>query len=298
MTTAQARPSAKTRPPPRCRLSVCSGPLVTLPPEDLFGLLKDADIDAVELLGEPSCYQGQPVRQMLSDNGFAVTALTAAARLPTARDLSGSDRPARESAVNHLLRCIEFGNEVGAPILCVAPSAVGRYWFTASPEQEREWLVTGLRRVAVAAAGANMRVAIEVLNRYATPSIRTVESALQLLDDAEVDGGVVLDVFHANLEERSLAGAVRTADDRLFNVQIADNTRQGPGYGLIDFVSLAGALSDIGYAGPLALEAFPEGSEAFPSVDAAGIPEVVGYIKGYRRFFNELPIRVAPCRAL
>jgi D-psicose/D-tagatose/L-ribulose 3-epimerase len=278
-----------------CRLSVCSGPLTAIPLRELFGVLGDAGIDGVELLGEPSRYEGMPVARMLADHGLAVTALTASARLPTERDLSGSDRTARENAVSHLLRCVDFGHEVGAPVLSVAPSAVGRYWLTAPAEQEREWAIAGLRRVAGAAAGAGMRVAVETLNRYATPSIRTVRAALRLLADAEVDGGVVLDVFHAALEERSLADAVRAAGGRLLNVQVADNTRQGPGQGHIDFTGLARALSDIGYSGSLALEAYPEGSAAFPTVDAAGLPEVLGYIMPYRDFMTALPIRIAPC---
>jgi len=60
---------------------------------------------------------------------------------------------------------------------------------------------------------------------------------------------VLLDVFHMNIEELSIAAAIRTTGDKLGHLHIADSNRLAPGMGHVDFAEIAAALSDIGYQG-------------------------------------------------
>jgi sugar phosphate isomerase/epimerase len=62
------------------------------------------------------------------------------------------------------------------------------------------------------------------------------------------------DLFHMNIEEDDIAGAIRRADGYLAHVHLADSNRLQPGAGHTDFAPALAALRDIGFEGYLALE--------------------------------------------
>jgi D-psicose/D-tagatose/L-ribulose 3-epimerase len=257
--------------------------------DEAFGVVREAGIGAVELLGEPDRYERGELERALERHGLAVTGLTAAARLPTGRDLAHPDPRIRQRTLEHLVRCVELASQLGARFVGVAPSAVGRHWSEDRPERERAWLVAGLVRLAEQAERHGVVIGLEVLNRYATPTITTVEAALELLEEAgDRPIGVVVDLFHAAIEERSIPDAIRAAGPRLVDVQVADTTREGPGRGSLDFEAIARALVDADYRGPLALEAFPRGCGAFPTVGAEHVLESIAFVREMLPFFSAL----------
>jgi len=75
--------------------------------------------------------------------------------------------------------------------------------------------------------------------------------------------GLLLDTFHANIEERNIGQAFRDAEERLFHVHLADSNRWAPGFGHLPFTEAWTALKAIDYAGGLVIEAFPR-----PNVEA------------------------------
>jgi D-psicose/D-tagatose/L-ribulose 3-epimerase len=59
-----------------------------------------------------------------------------------------------------------------------------------------------------------------------------------------------------NIEEKSLAGAVRAAGDKIFHVQVAENDRGVPGTGHVPWREFFDALDDVGYDGQIVVESF------------------------------------------
>jgi sugar phosphate isomerase/epimerase len=283
--------SARPRPAPT--LSVCIGVLGPMATSEALRVLKDADIAGVELLGDPERYDVGSLLDDLSANSIVVTGLTAAARLSTGRDLSHPDPQVRDATVVHLRRCIAFAQRVCAPVVAVAPAAIGRHWLEGDRVEEWRWSVEGLRALAVDADKCGIKLGIEILNRYAAPIVNTVEAALEL---AEAAGGgpigIVVDTFHSAIEESSLAGAIRDAGANLVNLQIADSNRQAPGRGALDFNALSSALAAIDYRGAISLEAFPAGCGAFPEVSPRELPEAISYVREFRSFVAGLPYAV------
>lgn len=269
--------------------------LDALPLEDAFALVRDAGLDAVELLGEPDAYDPAQLERALQRNGLRVTGLTAAGRLPAGRDIAHPDATIRNRTIEHVLKCIDLAERLEAPFVAVAPSAVGRHWLETDREAEWRWAVDTLARLADVAATRKVSLGLEILNRYATPTVNTVRDALRMIDDAGGGPiGVVIDLFHAAIEERSVPEAIRAAGNRLVNVQVADNTREGPGHGTLEFDAIAQALVDVRYLGALALEAFPRGCGAFPVLTADRLEEATAYLAELRPFFATLPIDVSP----
>jgi len=69
--------------------------------------------------------------------------------------------------------------------------------------------------------------------------------------------GVLADFFHVNIEDAALTDTLRHAADKLMCIHLADNNRQAPGTGHIDFLQVIRTLTSIDYNGYLSLDAVP-----------------------------------------
>ena len=78
--------------------------------------------------------------------------------------------------------------------------------------------------------------------------------------------GVLLDTFHANIEEKDIGKAYRTVGRHLKHVHSCENDRGIPGSGHVEWKSVFEALRDIKYDGWLTIESF---GFALPQLSAA-----------------------------
>ncbi len=86
---------------------------------------------------------------------------------------------------------------------------------------------------------------------------------------------MMYDTFHANIEEKSPAEAIRTAAPYLVHVHISENDRSTPGQGGVNWAANFDALNEIGYDGWLVVEAF-----------GLALPELVAATKIWRRMYD------------
>jgi sugar phosphate isomerase/epimerase len=75
---------------------------------------------------------------------------------------------------------------------------------------------------------------------------------------------LLCDLFHMNIEEADVAGAVAACGRHVGHVHWADSNRRAVGFGHIEPASVVAALRTIGYEGYLSAEVFP-----LPTADAA-----------------------------
>lgn len=123
---------------------------------------------------------------------------------------------------------------------------------------QRRWAAELVRACAEYAAPRGVPIAIEPINRYETNLINTVAEALDFIGEVGAGNLVVLaDTFHMNIEERSLAEALRLAGKKLGYVHFADSNRHAAGQGHIDFRALADVLREMGYTGYISAEILP-----------------------------------------
>jgi D-psicose/D-tagatose/L-ribulose 3-epimerase len=191
----------------------------------------------------------------LDDLGLERTANTVIA--PEHNPLS--DDPAiREAALEHLKAVIECCATVGSSILC-GPHQVALGVFTGKGATADEWKrsVEHLRRAAEHAAGAGVVLAEEVVNRFELYHLNTLDQGISLVDEVgHPNCRLHLDTFHAHIEEKNTADAVRRAGNRIAHVHVSENDRGVPGTGSVAWDSTFGALRDVGYDGWLTVEAF------------------------------------------
>jgi D-psicose/D-tagatose/L-ribulose 3-epimerase len=214
--------------------------------------------DAITLpVEEPAAIDGDAVRRALRDTSLRVHVTGAFG--PT-RDLTHDEPRFREESLRYLADTLALCERWGARLL-VGPcySAVGKRRHVPAEQRKREWerAVTGLRRAGDLAARHGVVLAVEPLNRFETDLVNTAEQLARLL--ADVGHPAVkahLDTFHMHIEEKDVAAAVRRVGRDLVYVDASESDRGTPGTGQVDWLGLAHALREVGYAGDCVIESF------------------------------------------
>jgi sugar phosphate isomerase/epimerase len=125
-------------------------------------------------------------------------------------------------------------------------------------EDARAIAVERLRQVAMYAAGRGVKITLEPLNRYESDFIANAAEGRALIADMGCDNvGLMLDIFHMNIEDDSIEQGFRQAGDRLWHVHIADSNRHYPGSGHIQYDSIFATLKDMRYHGYVSAEMLP-----------------------------------------
>jgi D-psicose/D-tagatose/L-ribulose 3-epimerase len=157
---------------------------------------------------------------------------------------------------------------VGSGLLC-GPHQVALGVFTGrgATGEERQRGVEHLHRVAEYAAGAGVVLAEEVVNRFELYYLNTLDEAIACIDEVgHPNCRIHFDTFHAHIEEKDPAAAIRRAGSRIAHVHISENDRGVPGTGSVAWDGVFAALHDIGYDGWLTVEAF---GDTLPNLAAA-----------------------------
>jgi D-psicose/D-tagatose/L-ribulose 3-epimerase len=169
-----------------------------------------------------------------------------------------ADPAIRKAAYEHMQAVVDCCASVGSSILC-GPHQVALGVFTGHGATDDEWKrsVEHLRRVAEYAAGQGVVLAEEVVNRFELYHLNTLDQGIRLVDEVgHPNCRLHLDTFHAHIEEKNPADAIRRAGSRIAHVHVSENDRGVPGTGSVRWDADFDALRDIGYDGWLTVEAF------------------------------------------
>ena len=158
-------------------------------------------------------------------------------------------------------------------VLCLTGAAGDR-----DPDEARELVVDGLRRLAATADGAGVRLGLEPIHRSQRDQltlVTTVPEALELLDEAGLpDVGLMVDLWHL-WDTPDVDRHLRENIDRITGVHVADWYADGrperalPGDGVARVGELLGVLRDAGWDGAWDVEIFgvPDDPGSFWALD-------------------------------
>ncbi|OLT45574.1 sugar phosphate isomerase [Cellulosimicrobium sp. CUA-896] len=214
--------------------------------------------DVIELPVEhPDDWDPDLAARVLAEHG-----LTASVSLVMGdgRELVAADAATVRSTQDYLRRVVDAAATVGAPVIGgPAYASVGRTWRLRPDEREAAYdeLAEHLGPVVEHAVAAGVVVGLEPLNRYETSLVNTVDQGLEVVGRLPAEGiGLMLDVYHMNIEEADLPAAIARAGERIAHVQVCGNDRGAPGADHLDWPAILAALDGAGYDGPLVIESF------------------------------------------
>src|SRR5918994_3247070 len=113
------------------------------PIETTIQRLGRSGYDGIEISGEPATYDSEEVKRLLDGNGLScwgsVTLMTGG------RDMVHEDHYVRLASVQYVKDCLSFVASLGGGILTGVPPTRGDGPPVASPEEEWDWAVEGLK---------------------------------------------------------------------------------------------------------------------------------------------------------
>lgn len=221
-----------------------------------FEKLKRAQVDGIEVpCFDPESFDPAPLEQSLSDWELAATMCSIC---PADKSPISDDKSARKGAREHWKRVFEKAAEAGVELLAgPSYSPVGLLPGRRRTEDEWKQAVDFHLVLGDFADEAEIDFAIEPINRFETYFLNTADDAVRLCEEVDHPRiGILLDTFHSNIEDKSLAAAYRRCGRHLKHVHTCENDRGVPGSGHIPWQEVLQAIRDTGYDGWLTIESF------------------------------------------
>ena len=222
----------------------------------LLARIKQAGFDGLEVpLFQPKQYDDKEVKRALAASGLLRTVCCV---LPQGLNTVSSDPEVRKRTITHLKRCIQTAAEIGSQLMA-GPLYAPVGYLPGQRRTSEEWklAVDAFQELGPSLEEYKVSLAIEPLNRYETYFLNTTRDAVALCDEIGHDRvGMLFDTYHANIEEKNVAEAIRQAGNHIFHFHSCENDRGTPGTGHVEWPSIFNALRDIGYDGWLTIESF------------------------------------------
>ncbi len=204
----------------------------------------------------PFDFRSAESRRLISDLELTPACMATGFGMPKGAALDGADTGARDAAVEHTRRALEYACETGIRRAYMLPGE------EAGGEPLRRYgeSVAGLADVA---AGYGIKLCIEHFPDKALPTVR---DTLDFIEDLGHDNLYLLfDIGHAQISKEDPAESIAAAGDRLGYFHLDDNDgRADLHWALLDGVltkdvlkNTLDTLEKIGYDGPVSLEMNP-----------------------------------------
>jgi len=219
---------------------------------------RELGFEGIEIsMRSPAELERRELEALLRDARLELAALASGRIfLQDGLSLSDPDEAGRAAAVARIGELAEYAAAFGAPVIVglVRGGRPADGDLAAALERFED----SMRECADRAAGLGTGFVIEAINRYETALLHTAAETLAAVERiGRPNVGVLLDAFHMNIEEVSIAGAIRTAGPRLGHFHLVDSNRHAAGLGHLDLGEIAAALSDAAYGGWLSAEVLP-----------------------------------------
>lgn len=243
----------------------------------LLAKLKATGFDGVEIpiFDTSSTDAFKKIGQALKDNGLESTAVCV---LPDeAHNAISAVAAHRQGAIDHLKRVIDCGEAAGIQLLC-GPfyQVLGEFTGSFPTQEEYERAAEVHRVVAEYAQKANIKLAVEPLNRFEAHLLNTMEQAKAHVERVNHPNfRTMFDTFHANIEEKNPLAALESAWDVVAHIHTSENDRGTPGKGHCPIKEVIQLAKSKNYQGFLTIEAF-----------GGSLPELAAPTRVWRNFFS------------
>jgi D-psicose/D-tagatose/L-ribulose 3-epimerase len=215
----------------------------------------EAGYDLLEITAmDPTLIDIEYTRDALNRSGLKASVSLG---LSTQTDINSENRETVKAGHQMLTDALDVVQGIGSNYLCgVIYSALTKYPGPTT-EAAKANSVAVLKEIAQDAAGRQISLGLEFVNRYETNLINTVGETLCFMDAIDEQNVFVhADTYHMNIEESDFRSPILLCADRLGYVHIGESNRGYLGAGTVDFDTFFATLREIGYQGPVTFESF------------------------------------------
>jgi fructoselysine 3-epimerase len=225
--------------------------------DDTIDLLASIGYDGIEIgAAAPHAYpryldadRRRAIRTLAESRGIEISALCPAFGGAPGFNPISPESAEREASLEYLRECIALARDLGCPNVIF----LGGYRRYNQP-YDVAWRLA--REYLVAAAEIAEQHDVKLVVEPTPADSNLLDHAgdcVRLIDEADVDAGVMLDTYHIFHRKDELGDAIRLAGNRLAYMHIADLKRDAPGTHQA-FHPIVRELNAIGYDGWLSLE--------------------------------------------
>ncbi len=233
--------------------------------EEQFAAAAELGYDALEVhLRTPEDAPVSELKALEKRYGVKLAGVaTGLSKLVDGLSLINPDPAVRRKATDRLRSFIDWASELDAYI--IIGSMRGNLPVGDAREQSLFWMRECMTELVAYAEEKDVTLLLEVINRYENNYLNTAAETIDYVASYHSDHlKTHLDLFHMNIEEADMLGAIRAVGNKLGLIHFADNNRRACGEGAFDFTSILSTLSDVGYTGYLSVEhnCIPDGYTA------------------------------------
>ena len=118
----------------------------------------------------------------------------------------------------------------------------------AQPEKSLTAYEAAFRELADYALPKKVRLTLEPITATVAPFIITTQDGIEMCRRVNRPNfGLMLDVYHMNIEDVDIYQSIRDAKEYCWHVHVCDNNRKWPGSAHLDFGRIIATLNEIGY---------------------------------------------------
>jgi D-psicose/D-tagatose/L-ribulose 3-epimerase len=243
--------------------------------DPIFDMLKECGYDGVEV----------PIFQMEEKSFQRVAKRLESAKLECttvccvgaeANPIS-SDAGVRKAAVAHIKRAIDMSRICGSKLMA-GPfhSAIGVFSGKGPTADEWKYGKEVFAELADYAKQNGVTLVFEYLNRFECYFLNSAADTARFVHEVNHPNlRMMYDTFHANIEEKDIAEAIRVCAPYTAHVHISENDRGTPGEGHVDWDTTFKTLIEVKYDGWMVVEAF-----------GLALPDLAAATKIWRRMFK------------
>ena len=200
-------------------------------------------------------------RKMLEDNDMRVATLFAIYLGESGVKLTDPDPTHIAKYIDLMKEQLENARDIGALGLGLGYIR-GCYYENETEQDALRRLAEVLHVLGDYADDIGTKILLEPINRYEINTLNRAADAVDYIKNNQLKGiKLHLDMFHMNIEDKSICSAITYAKDLIGNLHISSSNRYAVGTGHFNFKEVIACLKENGYDGFLTLEAFSDNPE-------------------------------------
>lgn len=206
-------------------------------------------------------YQLKEYKRIIQANDMQVVSLFAIYLGESGVKLSEKDPVLRKKYIKMMMEQLDNAKELNALGLGLGYIR-GGYYKDETESDALKRIADCLHPIGEYAESIGSKILLEPINRYELNTLNKAVDAVDFIKSNKLKGiGLQLDMFHMNIEDKSIPYAIEYSKGLISNVHISSSNRHAVGTGHFNFKEVTDTLRKVGYNGFLTLEAFADNAE-------------------------------------